>query len=108
MRAHGIRARGTKLTRALAGIRRKSLHAIEQIAEPRTPADIGVKPHFAVGHDVEAGARLVGNRGRDRIDILLAKHCIAVERRQKRTGTEVLHVPGRPRKRAGDGGCERS
>ncbi len=102
------RAWRTELTRAGAGHWLKPFHAIEQVTKPGASANIGVKPHFAVGHDIEASARLVGDRSCDRVDILFAKQRIAVECRQKRAHTEVLHVPGRPRKGAGDGGCERS
>src|SRR5262245_5483471 len=102
------RARRPERGRIVRHVRFQPAHAIEQVAEPGAAADIGIKTHLAVGDDVEPRARLIRNHGGCRVDILLEKGGIAIERGEEGAVTEVLHVPAGPRKRAGDGGRQRA
>ena len=79
--------------------------ALQRIVMPRPPRHVVVAVQVAVGDDVEPGALLVGDHGRQRIAELLAitrVHHAGVE------GTAPhAHVePARPRPRSGDGGRE--
>ena len=60
--------------------RRQPAQAVEQVAEPRAPADIHVEAHLAVGDDVEPGADLVGDRAPPP-----RRHTARDKRRRRRT-----------------------
>jgi len=63
---------------------------------PRPTGEVLVKVVVAVGEDVEAGALLVGDDGRVRVEELLAEANVE-QRRIERPTPQALVVPAWPR-----------
>src|SRR5690606_13258229 len=78
-------------------------HVRVPIAGPALTADIRGKTGIAVGEDIEAGDRLLGDVDRERVLVLLAETRLD-HRLEKAAQPEIFGVPARPWQGPGDGG----
>src|SRR5262249_36499847 len=85
--------------RKLGMSRVKACHVTWRITRPRLTADILIESTVTIGQDVQAGNFLIAQINGQGVRVLLAEF-VTPHRFHERSGSEILRVPARTRKRA--------